>query len=247
MPPIANMKRIILSEKTGRRLRNAATGAVLWLAAVQAAMPAVAQVSDSSPYTFITLAEKAVRDGSGEKLATVWNTKPNSLAVDAKGDIYFTDSRHQVICRMTAAGSIRIVAGKWDTIGSADGKGDEARFYYPHGIALDATGDLYVADSHNDTIRRITPAGVVTTVAGKAGAPGEVDGTGKAARFNYPSDIAVDRSGTLYVADLYNFVVRKVTPGGLVTTLAGQMGESGRQGRRGEGSRIRFSIWHCRG
>ena len=88
-------------------------------------------------------------------------------------------------------------------------------------MAVDAAGTLYVADSNNNTIRQITPAGVVTTLAGLAGSFGSTDGTGSAARFGGPQAIAVDGTGTLYVADTGNSTIRKITAGGVVTTIAG--------------------------
>ena len=116
--------------------------------------------------------------------------------------------------------SIRTLAGNagW---GSADGTGSAARFYEPAGVAVDAAGNVYVADAKNSVIRKMTPAGVVTTLAGSARSTGFYDGTGGAARFNLPYGVAVDGSGYIYVADTYNHCIRKVTPGGIVTTLAG--------------------------
>src|SRR5258708_4857856 len=86
-------------------------------------------------------------------------------------------------------------------IGSADGTGSAARFNYPSGVATDSSGNVYVADAVNQTIRKITPAGVVTTLAGLAGITGSADGTGSAARFFYPFGVATDSAGNVYVAD----------------------------------------------
>ncbi len=84
-----------------------------------------------------------------------------------------------------------------------------------------------MADFYNHAIRKVTSAGVVSTLAGLAGSSGSVDGTGNAARFNLPSGVAVDATGNVYVADTFNHTIRKITPNGLVTTIAGQVGQSG--------------------
>jgi hypothetical protein len=112
-------------------------------------------------------------------------------------------------------------AGTAGQSGSTDGTGSAARFYNPQGLASDISGNIFVADTYNNTIRKITPAGVVTTLAGSPGQQGLVDGTGSAARFRLPTGITVAPSGNIYVADTLNgAVVRKITPAGVVTTLA---------------------------
>ena len=94
---------------------------------------------------------------------------------------------------------------------------------------MDAAGNVYVTDSNNHTLRKVTPAGVVTTVAGLAGTSGSADGTGTDARFNFPWGVAVDAAGNVYVADSNNSSIRKVTPAGVVTTLVGHPGATGFQ------------------
>src|SRR5580698_3509075 len=111
--------------------------------------------------------------------------------------------------------------------GSADGTGVAAQFNQPYGIALDSSGNLFVADRKNQTIREITPAGVVTTIAGLAGTIGTTDATGSDARFNYPSGVAVGSGGTVYVADSNNDAIRRISTQGEVTTLAGTPGTAG--------------------
>jgi len=133
-----------------------------------------------------------------------------------------------------------------------DGTGAAARFNYPVGVATDVNGNVYVADSNNHTIRKITPAGVVTTLAGTGGVTGSVDGTGATARFNGSADgtgsaarfsnpfgVATDASGNVYVADTLNHSIRKITPAGVVTTLAGTAGTSG--SADGTGAAARFN------
>jgi len=112
-------------------------------------------------------------------------------------------------------------------VGNVDGTGAAARFWYPQGVAVDGAGNVYVADLKNHTIRKMSAAGVVTTLAGSAGVSGSADGTGSAARFNSPAGVAVDGAGNVYVADGSNHTIRKVTAAGVVTTLAGSAGSSG--------------------
>ncbi len=106
------------------------------------------------------------------------------------------------------------------TPGYVNGTGSAAAFYDPSGVAVNASGDIFVADTSNNEIREITPAGVVTTLAGSTTA-GHADGTGSAASFDGPAGVAVDASGTIYVADSNNNEIREITPAGVVTTLAG--------------------------
>jgi sugar lactone lactonase YvrE len=105
--------------------------------------------------------------------------------------------------------------------GSKDGTGPAARFNAPEGIAADKAGNLYVAEPGSATIRKVTPQGVVTTLAGSTGAVGYADATGSAARFNGPSRVETDVQGNVYVTDTGNSVVRRITPSGAVTSLAG--------------------------
>ncbi len=151
--------------------------------------------------------------------------------VSATGTITINSTRPYITSSrpITAVGTVSTMAGN-STAGNLDGTGTAARFRSPMGLVSDAVGNIYVTDYYNHNIRRITPAGVVTTVAGSTNAPtgqfGYVDATGSAARFTYPNGIAIDKFGNLYVADANNLVIRRITPTGVVSTYAGN-GSSG--------------------
>lgn len=157
-------------------------------------------------------------DGTG---AAARFSYPWGLAVDGSGNVYVADSGNHTIRRITPAGVVTTFAGDAGVSGSNDGTGTAARFASPSGLAFDAAGNLFVSDYGNSTVRRITPAGAVTTFAGLAGQFAYVDATGTEARFNYPDGLAVDPDGNLFVADSNNNLVRRVTPAGAVTTFAG--------------------------
>ena len=129
-------------------------------------------------------------------------------------------------------------AGTTGGAGFVDGSGSAARFRFPEHLTLDKAGNIYVADTYNETIRKITPSGMVTTLAGSAGQSGSIDGTGSTARFNSPSSAVTDSSGNIYVADSANNTIRKINPTGIVTTLAGSSGQSGNDD--GAGAAARF-------
>ena len=175
-----------------------------------------------------TLAGQAGVSGSSDGSAAARFNHPSGVAVDAAGTIYVADTDNCEIRKVTAAGAVSTLAGLAGVGGSADGSGSAARFSGPSGIAADAAGDLYVADSLNHTIRRINPAGAVTTLAGLAGASGAVDAAGPAARFHGPQGLALDASGNLFVADTNNNSIRRIiTASGVVATVAGQAGIAG--------------------
>ncbi len=146
---------------------------------------------------------------------------PTSIVVDATGNLYVTDASSNTVQKITPANLVSTVAGSAGTAGSTDGTGTAALFRQPGGITIDSSGNLYVADTANYTIRKITPAGAVTTLAGSSSSPSYKDGTGTAAWFNTPIGISIDSAGTLYVADSANHVIRKITSAGVVTTFAG--------------------------
>lgn len=124
------------------------------------------------------------------------------------------------------AEAVALVSGARGEAGHQDGTGGEARFNDPMGLTRDAQGNLYICDARNHVIRKIAPGGIVTTLAGKPGESGAINGVGSAARFHFPADIAVAPNGTLYVADSGNHCIRVIDANGAVTTLAGDLGNS---------------------
>ena len=186
-----------------------------------------------------TLAGSAGNSGSIDGTnSTARFYNPSGVAVDSAGNVYVADSYNHTIRKVTSAGVVTTLAGSAGNAGSTDGTNSTARFNYPYGVTVDAAGNVYVADYGNHTIRKVTPTGVVTTLAGSAGNHGSADGTNSTARFYYPTDVAVDAAGSVFVGDDGNFTIRKVTPAGVVTTLAG----SGIQGSTdGTNSMARFN------
>jgi formylglycine-generating enzyme required for sulfatase activity len=173
--------------------------------------------------------------------------RPGGVAVAPDGTIYVSDTGNNAIRKIDANGQVTKLAGNFlgsadgnflgssDGVfsGSADGTGEDAGFKNPQGIIVDKDGNILVADRKNHAIRKVTPQGVVTTVAGSftgsgtGGFSGSSDGLASGARFNHPSDVVVDASGNIYVADSGNHAIRKIDTNGNVTTLAGDLGFSG--------------------
>ncbi|MHB1082391.1 MAG: NHL domain-containing protein [Prosthecobacter sp.] len=159
-------------------------------------------------------------DGTGENARFEY---PGQIAVDANGNLYVTDL-NSTIRKISSAGVVTTLAGKKGVTGSSDGVGNAARFFKPEGVAVDRLGNVYVGDTYNHTIRKISTTGAVTTIAGKAGVRGSENGPGTNATFNSPKGLAVDANGNIYVADYSNQIIRKITSLGVVTTLAGTPG-----------------------
>jgi len=144
--------------------------------------------------------------------------RPMGVAVDLSGNVYVGDTYNHRIRKITSEGEVSTFAGS--TEGYKDGTGADAQFYDPRGVAVDLFSNVYVVDAGNFLIRKITPGGVVSTLAG-SGVPGYHDGTGTEAQFNDSTGVAVDSKGNVYVADSSNDFIRKITPGGVVSTFAG--------------------------
>ena len=143
--------------------------------------------------------------------------RPTGMATDAAGNIYVTEYGNHTVRKITPAGLVSTLVGGVN--GFADGTGTDAKLFRPTDIIMGVDGFLYVADSWNNRIRKVSLAGVVTTFAG--GSSGFVDGMGNAAKFNKPSGLTTDADGNIYVADLENQSIRKITTAGVVSTLAG--------------------------
>jgi sugar lactone lactonase YvrE len=154
----------------------------------------------------------------GEGAAAQFNF-PFGVAVDGEGSIIIADHGNHRVRKITPDGTVRTLAGS-GSAGFADGAGAAAQFNRPIGVAVDGEGSIIIADQNNHRVRKITPDGTVSTLAG-AGSKGFADGAGAAAQFNFPFGVAVDGEGSIIIADTWNHRVRKITPDGTVSTLAG--------------------------
>ncbi len=170
-----------------------------------------------------------VRKISPDGMVNTWNTyfeatavsysTRHGVAVDASGTVYVGDAVNYLLRKITPEGVVSTLAGS--TAGFVDGNGEHAKFNKINGLTVDADGNVYVIDVDllSRYIRKVTPDGTVTTIAG--GASGYVDGVGTSARFRWPTSIAIDASGVLYITDTAIDRIRKITPDGMVTTFAG--------------------------
>jgi sugar lactone lactonase YvrE len=204
-------------------LRNASLGLVL-LAALDA--PLRAQSDYATPYAFGLFAGSGIAGSTDAAGSAAQFDNPYGVALDSSGNLFVADKSNHTIREVSSSGVVTTLAGLAGTFGTTDATGTDARFNQPTGVAVGSGGDVYVADSINNAIRRVTPQGAVTTLAGTPGSAGSVDGTASTALFRQPFGVAIDSSGNVYVADFGNNSIRKVTQGGTVTTLAGVEGTS---------------------
>jgi hypothetical protein len=181
--------------------------------------PGIRQVTPTGVVT--TLAGLALYGGTNDGTnSDARFNEPIGIAVDLATNIYVADRFNSNIRKITPNGTnwvVTTLAGMAYVWGANDGMGTAAQFYEPCGVAVDAAGNVYVADTDNQTIRKVTASGVVTTLAGLVAlSGGTADGTGTNAEFDQPHGVTVDGVGNLYVADMYNFAIRKGIPGTLI-------------------------------
>ncbi len=165
-----------------------------------------------------------------------------ALAVDEDENVYVADAMNSVIRKIAPNGAQSVVAGTEGLPGKADGPANIASFNHPMGIAIDAARNLYVADTFNHSVRKISAEGEVTTIAGRPLIFGATNGAGTKASFRYPTSLVVDGQGRLFVADSGNNIIRKIMPDGTVSTVMGRAGETSVNRSRGVYSRSLSSL-----
>ncbi|HWD19914.1 MAG TPA: hypothetical protein VHB20_11615 [Verrucomicrobiae bacterium] len=203
-------------------------GGNLWVA--DSYNQAVQRVTPDGNVTLIAGALQVSGSSDGTNGDALFN-RPWGIAVDSATNVFVADSGNQTIRMLKRVGSaedwaVTTIAGLTGAAGSVDGTNDQARFKSPASVAVDAAGNIFVADSGNNSIRKITHVGagtnwVVKTISGQAGVSGDRNGVGTNSLYYSPSGIAVDGAGNLFVADTYNDLIREISPQGVATTLAG--------------------------
>jgi trimeric autotransporter adhesin len=185
----------------------------------------IRKVSTSGIITTVAGTGSAGFSGNGGQATSAQLYYPDWIVVDSAGNLYIADSYNSCIRKVSASGIITTVAGT----GSSDGySGDggpatSAELYWPEGVALDSAGNLFIADSGNSCIRKVSTSGIISTVAGTGSSIGYSGDGGQAtsAQFNYPYGVNVDSAGNLFIVDTWNNRIRKVSTSGIITTVAG--------------------------
>jgi sugar lactone lactonase YvrE len=160
--------------------------------------------------------------------------------VDSAGVVYVVDQYDSTVRRITPDGAVTTLQTVLAQAASSAETAPNPGLNHPNGIAVDCFGNIYIADTGNNTIRKMTPDGSLSTLAGANGAAGSADGPGPAARFNAPFGIAVDFYGNVYVTDQGNSTIRKITADGMVSTIAGMAGDPGSTNGIGAGAQFSF-------
>jgi len=172
-------------------------------------------------------------NGDGGAATSAELNQPRGIAVDTAGNLFIADTYNYRVRKVTPSGVISTVAGNGTQGSGGDGGAAiSAQLSHLYGVAVDAAGDLFIADTYNNRVRKVTPSGVISTVAGNGiqGYSGD-GGAATSAQLYYPYSVAVDAAGNLFIADFENNRIRKVTPGGVISTVAG----NGTAGFSGDG------------
>ncbi len=187
------------------------------------------------------MAKGAGYNGDGGQANAAQLNKPSSIALDRAGNVYITDFQNNVVRKVNADGVITTIAGNGTEGYSGDGyKATAAQLHGPWGVAVDAAGNVYISDKDNHAIRKVTAAGIITTIAGK-GKPGYSGdkGPATAALLDHPLGLAIDKTGNIYIADNSNTAVRKINTAGIITTFAGSF-SAGYSGDGGLATNAKF-------
>ena len=223
---------LFIVDSAGAQVRSLRDGQVRTVAGIDNApcvgAPSKTPGAPARPEECLPYPSQPYRDGPAAKAVL---GEPSSLAIAANGDLYFVDGGNNAIRKIDTSGNVSLFAGT-RTAGFRDGPRTEAMFFFPVDIVIAPDGSMFITEAAG-RIRRISTDGQVTTVAGPAaegtgpedGNEGYVDGAGVAARFKRPTGIALAPSGEMFVVDGGNQRIRKVGPGGVVTTVAGKGGQ----------------------
>ncbi|MEJ7646522.1 MAG: IPT/TIG domain-containing protein [Chryseolinea sp.] len=177
--------------------------------------------------------------GDGNELHDIGH--PNGICVDGDDNVYVSEI-YGIIKKITPTGSVSVLSGGFEGVGHADGTREKAKFYYPYGLVSDKINNIYVSEISNYDIRKIDPSGNVITFAG--GTAGDENGTGTLAKFTSPHSMAIDESGTLYLADFGSFKIKKITSSGEVSTFVGST--QGHQDGVGVAAKMKYVNAICR-
>jgi len=172
-------------------------------------------------------------DTSGNISTLTLIDQPEGIAVDGSGNVYVASMLSNIVIKIDTSGNVTTVAGDYDAdYYGGGGSATSAALNQPMGLAIDSSGNLYIADSSNNVIRRVNSSGIISTVAGNGtdGYTGD-GGPATSATLGDPSDVKIDGSGNIYIADWYNNVIRRVSSSGTISTFAG----NGSYGYGGDG------------